>query len=129
MAVRPITFQPNGDVESVYDEQGHTGTIPAAEVRWSTDPSGAENHNFILLDCPDGCGASSTWPVGGGADAAMGQEMFVRKVNLEGCACPVVTEADPPPDAVAHVKGLVTAMDGADRWALDDAALLRKLSA
>jgi hypothetical protein len=129
MSIRPINFLPNGDLEVVYDELGHGGTIPAAEVRWTTDTTGADSHNFIVLVCPDGCGAVSTHPVGGGADAAGVQEMFVRKVNLEGCACPVVDVIDPPETAIAHVKELVTAMDGAERWALDDAALIATLKA
>jgi hypothetical protein len=126
MSVRPVNFLPNGDIDVVYDEQGHTGTIPAAEVTWATDPSG-ENHNFITLACPDGCGATSTWPVGGGADAAMGQEMFVRKVDVEGCACGTVP-ARASQNAIDHVHELVTAMDGEERWALDDAAVLEALS-
>jgi hypothetical protein len=128
MSIRPVTFNPDGSIEAVYDELGHSGTIPAAEIQWTTGIDSNPDHNFIILNCPDGCGASSTHPVGGGADAPNVQEMFVRKVNLEGCACPEVIETDPPPDAIAHVKELVTAMDGADRWALDDAALLAKLT-
>jgi hypothetical protein len=121
-----VVFQPNGDIEVVFDETGHTATIPAAEVKWGTDPSGAENHNFIVLTCPDGCGGTSTWPVGGGAAAALGQEMFVRKIDLEGCVCGTV-RARASQGAVDHVKELVTAMDGEDRWALDDAAMLEVL--
>jgi len=33
MSVRPISFFPDGSIEVVYDELGHSGTIPAAEVR------------------------------------------------------------------------------------------------
>jgi hypothetical protein len=129
MSVRPVAFQPNGDIDVVYDELGHEGRVLAAEVRWGISLGGGEDHNYIVLVCPDGCGAASTWPVGGGADAARGQEMFVRKVNLEGCACPTVGEPDPPTAAVAHVKELVTAMDGADRWQLNDTAMVETLSA
>jgi len=129
MSVRPFTFAPNGDLGVIYDEAGHSGVIPAAEVRWTTAIDGSDDHNYIVLACPDGCGATSTHPVGGGADGHNVQEMFVRKVNLEGCACPVVDVADPPETAVAHVKELVTAMDGSDRWALDDAALIATLKA
>ena len=127
MSIRPTNFLPNGDIEIVFDEQGHTGTIPANEVKWATDPITGDNHNFITLECPDGCGATSTWPVGGGADAAMGQEMFVRKVDLEGCACGTVP-ARASQNAIDHVHELVTAMDGEERWALDDAAVLEALS-
>ena len=122
MSVRPVNFLPNGDIEIVFDEQGHMGTIPADKVKWTSDINGDENHNYIILNCPDGCGASSTHPVGGGADAPMIQEMFVRKIDLEGCPCGSVrsktirTSSDQ--DAITHVKELVTAMDGANRWAL-----------
>jgi hypothetical protein len=129
MTVRPVAFNADGSIDVVFDELGHSGTIPAADIIWATDPTGAPDHNYIRLTCPDGCGSASNWPVAGGADAAMGQEMFVRKVNLEGCACPDVTQPDPPTDAIAHVKELVTAMDGADRWVLDEAQLLEALSA
>jgi len=102
------------------------GNIPAAEVKWSTNPDGTENHNFIVLTCPDGCGATSTWPVGGGADAPMGQEMFVRKIDLEGCCCDAPL-ARTSQAAIDHVKELVTAMDGEERWQLDETAVLAAL--
>lgn len=117
MSVRPVRFLENGDVETVYDEQGHTGTIPAAEVAWSKGIDGTDNHAFIVLQCPDGCGATSTHPVGGGADAPNVQQMFVEKTQREGCACgnvPASTNATPE----AHVHLNVARMDGDGRWAL-----------
>jgi hypothetical protein len=124
MAVRPVTFQPDGSIDVVYDEQGHSGTIPAAEVKWSTNIDGSDNHDFIVLPCPDGCGATSTWPVGGGADALMGQQMFVLKEHQEmtagaqGRAAPAALA-----DAAQIVKERVIAMDGEERWVLDEAAI------
>jgi hypothetical protein len=59
----------------------------------------------------------------------MVQEMFVRKINLEGCACPVVDQADPPISAIDHTRELVIAMDGEERWQIDEPALLRSLGA
>jgi hypothetical protein len=117
MSVRPVTFQPNGDIDVVFDEMGHSGTIPAAEVQWATDIAGNHDHKFITLACPDGCGASSTWPVGGGADATVGQQMFVQKTQREGCACGNVAAAT---NAVpeSHVHLLVARMDGEERWSL-----------
>jgi hypothetical protein len=103
------------------------GTIPAAEVRWVASPEGVEDHNFIILNCPDGCGGSSTHPVGGGADAPNVQEMFVRKVDAEGCVCGTLARTTQA--AIDHVKALVTAMDGAERWQIDEPALLRSLGA
>jgi hypothetical protein len=117
MSVRPVTFNPDGSIDVVYDEQGHSGTIPAAEVQWASNIDGSHNHNFIVLACPDGCGATSTWPVGGGADASMGQQMFVEKTKREGCACGHV-EASSTALPASHVRLNVNRMDGAGRWAL-----------
>jgi len=119
MSIRPINFLPNGDVEVIYDEAGHSGTIPAAEVRWTTDMTGGENHNYIVLQCPDGCGASSTHPVGGGADAPNVQQMFVHKTELEGCACGQTSAGDNTGTPMSHVRLNVNRMDGLGRWALD----------
>ena len=128
MSVRPINFNPDGSMDVHFDELGHMGNLLAAEVTWSTNPDGSESHNYIILACPDGCGATSTWPVGGGADAPMGQEMFVRKIDLEGCCCdePLARTSQA---AIDHVKELVTAMDGEDRWALDEAQVMENLTA
>ena len=128
MSVRPIAFQPNGDLEVVFDELGHTGTIPAADVKWSTNPmTGADDHNYIVLQCPDGCGSVSTWPVGG-SDALIAQEMFLRKVELEGCCCAQVKATGVGgtlAQAADHVKELAIAMGGEERWKLDDTVLAR----
>jgi hypothetical protein len=127
MSVRPITHNADGSIEAVYDELGHSGTIPAADIKWTVGIDGTQSHNFIVLECPDGCGGSSTHPVSGGADAPNVQEMFVRKVDADGCVCGTplarTTQA-----AIDHVHELVTAMDGEERWQLDDAALLEALS-
>lgn len=115
MSVRPVTFQENGDIDVVYDEQGHSGTIPAAEVQWATDMQGGHNHNFIVLNCPDGCGASSTHPVGGGAAPADVQQMFVHKATLEACACGHI-EPGNANVADAHMHLQADRMDGPERW-------------
>src|SRR4029434_7164985 len=115
MSIRPITFQANGDIDVVFDEMGHSGTIPAAEVQWAIHIDGAHNHNFIVLVCPDGCGATSTHPVGGGAAASDVQHMFVQQTEREGCACgnrAAGTHAVPE----AHVHLNVARMDGEERW-------------
>src|SRR5262245_12829968 len=115
MSVRPITFQPNGDIDVTFDELGHSGTIPAAEVVWTTDVQGGHNHNFIVLTCPDGCGATSTHPVGGGAAPAEVQQMFVQKTEREGCACGNV-EPSTTSLPESHVRLNVNRMDGPGRW-------------
>jgi len=115
MSVRPVTFNPDGSIDVVFDELGHSGTIPAAEVQWATNIDGSHNHNFIMLNCPDGCGASSTHPVGGGAAPTDVQQMFVQKTEREGCACGNV---DPGTTALpeSHVRLNVNRMDGPGRW-------------
>jgi len=118
MSIRPINFLPNGDIDVVYDELGHSGTIPAAEIRWTTNMDGSPNHSYIVLDCPDGCGASSTHPVGGGADAPNVQQMFVHKTDHEGCACGQVAATDSATLGESHVRLNVNRQDGAFRWAL-----------
>jgi hypothetical protein len=120
MSVRPVTFNSDGSIDVVYDEGGHSGTIPAAEVTWDKDLDGADDHDYIVLQCPDGCGATSTWPVGGGADALMGQQMFVLKEFSEP---PLGRATWTLADAAEVVKQGVIAMDGEERWVLDDAAL------
>lgn len=116
MSVRPVLFHESGDVDVVYDEQGHTGTIPAAEVAWATKMDGSHDHSFIVLNCPDGCGASSTHPVGGGAAPAEVQQMFVKKTQLEGCACEHVDATDTDALAESHVRLNVNRQDGPGRW-------------
>jgi len=118
MSVRPTKFNADGSVEVVFDELGHSGTIPAAEVKWSKKMDQTDDHNFIVLNCPDGCGASSTWPVGGGADATMGQQMFVNKTKIDGCACGVCNPGDTSALPESHVRLNVNRLDGPGRWAL-----------
>ena len=103
-------------MDVVFDEQGHSGTIPAAEVRWSTNMDGSDDHRFIVLSCPDGCGATSTHPVGGGAAPVEVQQMFVKKVEADGCACGSVEagRTDDVPEAHVHLQ--VSRMDGPERW-------------
>jgi len=121
MSVRPVAFNADGSVEAVYDELGHSGTIPAAAVAWAVSPDGSHTHNYIALVCPDGCGATSTHPVGGGAAPANVQQMFVKKTEAEGCACGNV---EPSTTAVpeSHVRLNVNRMDGIGRWQLDTPA-------
>ena len=117
MSVRPVTFNPDDSIDVVYDELGHSGTIPAAEVQWATQMDGSHDHNFIVLNCPDGCGATSTHPVGGGAAASDVQQMFVQKTEREGCACGNVAAAsNAVPEAHVHLN--VARMDGSERWQL-----------
>ena len=118
MSVRPVTFNTDDSIDVVYDELGHSGTIPAAEVQWATQMDGSHDHNFIVLNCPDGCGATSTHPVGGGAAASDVQQMFVQKTEREGCACGTVAAGtNSIPESHVHLN--VARMDSEERWALD----------
>jgi hypothetical protein len=110
---------PNGDIEVVFDEQGHSGMIVAADIHWTQGLDQTENHSFIILNCPDGCGATSTHPVGGGAAAPDVQQMFVEKTERDGCACGAVhpgTTGVPE----AHARLNCSRMDGPERWQASD---------
>jgi hypothetical protein len=116
MSIRPVTFNANGSIEVYHDEFSHSGTIPASEITWSADREGELNHFFISLNCPAGCGSTSTWPVGGGADAFNGQTMFVKKVELDGCACGQVAPEDTSALPASHVRLNCNRLDGPGRW-------------
>lgn len=117
MSIRPIQQNADGSIAVIHDELGHTGTIPAAEIQWGTAFDMSPDHNFITLICPEpGCGSVSTHPVGGGAAPVEVQQMFVAKVDRDGCVCPMGKAASKM--ASEHVHELVTAMDGPERWAL-----------
>lgn len=118
MSVRPVLLNADGSIDVVFDEGGHSGTIPAAEVAWAINIDGSHNHNFIVLVCPDGCGATSTHPVGGGAAPADVQQMFVKKTQVAGCTCGAVAPGDTSATPEAHVRLNVNRMDGAGRWQL-----------
>lgn len=115
MSVRPVTFHPDGSIDVITDESGHSGTIPAAEVQWATNTDGSHSHSMIVLVCPDGCGTTSTHPVGGGAAPTEVQQMFVNKTQQAGCACGNV-EAGNETLADAHAHLNCARMDGPERW-------------
>jgi len=125
MSVRPVAFNADGSIDVVFDETGHSGTIPPEQILWTSDPmSGGDNHNYIRLECPDGCGGTSIWPVGGGADTVNGQQLFVHKTERDGCACGQTQPGDTSATPTAHVRLLVNRMDGPGRWQLDQPAQL-----
>jgi len=118
MSIRPINFNADGSIDVVYDELGHSGTIAAADIQHTTNMDGTENHNFLVLNCPDGCGASSTHPVGGGAAPLEVQQMFVNKAQADGCPCGQVLATDADALGESHVRLQVNRMDGPGRWQL-----------
>ena len=118
MSVRPVAFNADGSIDVVFDETGHTGTLPAADIHWTTKLDGSDDHNYVILNCPDGCGGSSTHPVGGGAAPVEVQQMFVNKCQAEGCPCGQIAASDPDALGESHVHLQVARMDGPDRWQL-----------
>jgi hypothetical protein len=78
---------------------------------------GSDNHNFAVVVCPV-CGAVSTHPVGGGAQPALVQHMFVTMAQTDGCPCGQVAATDADALGESHVRLQVNRMDGAGRWAL-----------
>jgi hypothetical protein len=115
MSVRPVAFHPDGSIDVLFDESNHAGTLAANQIIWAKNTNGADWHDGITLDCPDGCGASSWHPVGGGAAPAAVQQLFVHKTEREGCACGNVA---PATTAVpeSHVRLNCSRMDGPERW-------------
>jgi hypothetical protein len=100
----------------------HGGSIQPTDVTYTTNPDGSHNHQFASVTCPV-CGSVSTHPVGGGAQPALVQQMFVEISLREGCPCnaPMALGAA---RAVAedHVKHHCEEMDGIGRWQLDTVA-------
>src|SRR5215471_17039452 len=107
MSIKPIRFYPDGSIDVINDEKGHSGIIPAADIKWVQNVDGSENHSYIILNCPDGCGGLTGHPVGGGAAPLEVQQMFVGKVDRDGCACGNVLATDSATLGESHVRLLV----------------------
>ncbi|HXJ31379.1 MAG TPA: hypothetical protein VNG35_12110 [Gemmatimonadales bacterium] len=127
MSVRPVTLNADGSIDVVYDERGHSGTVAAADVVWGTSSGGSADHNYIMLECPDGCGGASAWPVAGGAAAPIAQQMFLEKVQREGCPCGTVEAGRSDALPEGHVRLNCNRMDGPGRWQPAGAELLREV--
>jgi len=117
MSIVPIDFEAaGGQWEVFHDDPGyvHTGFIDPTTVNYAS-----EDQKAVLLYCPEpDCNSHSWWPAGGGANALIGQEMHVRVAILKGAN--VV-------DAISAVRARCTAMDGPDRWQLNDDQLAAAL--
>jgi hypothetical protein len=100
-----------------HDDAGHSGSIQPTDVVHTTNMDGSRNHNFAIVVCPV-CGATSTHPVGGGAQPESVQQMFVTMCQTDGCPCGQVTAADADALGESHVRLQVNRMDGAGRWQL-----------
>ena len=120
MSVRPVTFHPDGSIDVITDENGHSGTISINDIHYITNIDGSDNHNLVILTCPDNCGATSTHPVGGGAAPPEVQEMFARLYGHKGCPCGLVMAGQSLDLTKSHAKKHCDNMDGKGRWQLDD---------
>ena len=102
----------------------HGGTLDPATLSYGTNIDGSDDLNSIAVPCPfEGCGSVSYWPPGGGADALLGQSLHVVMAYSQPVALGRSAEGQAVADAADEVKQRVIAMDGEDRWILDDAAL------
>lgn len=94
----------------------HQGTIDPASIAHTTNMDGSENHLFLLVTCPV-CQSVSTHPVGGGAQPALVQELFTRKMVSDGCPCPAkLPKGRAFGLAKGHAKQHAEQMDGVGRW-------------
>jgi hypothetical protein len=100
---------------------GHGGTIDPATVVHTTSIDGSPNANFLSITCPV-CGATSTHPVGGGAQPSQVQQMFARKLlppNPEACPCGNLAAGKPTLLTIAHLKTHADQLDGTGRWVVN----------
>lgn len=93
----------------------HQGTIDPASIVHTQNMDGSENHNYLAVTCPV-CQAVSTHPVGGGAQPALVQQLFVNKAQTDGCPCGQVHADDPDALGESHIRLLVNRQDGPGRW-------------
>jgi len=93
---------------------GHGGTIDPSTVKHTLNMDQTENHNFLVITCPV-CDATSTHPVGGGAQPVSVQQMFVTHASANGCPCGQVDASDPDNLAESHVRLQILRMDGPER--------------
>jgi hypothetical protein len=116
MTVRPIGFHADGSIDVVFDEKGHVGTIAPANLGHVQRADGTVDPFTIVLVCPDGCGGTSTHPIGGGADSPRIQELFVRLAARIGCPCGQLTAGKPLALTAAHIKLHAEKFDGLGKW-------------
>ena len=96
----------------------HAGSVDPATVVHTSRPDGTPDHNFLSVTCPV-CDSVSTHPVGGGAQPESVQQMFVQKVDREGCPCGQVAATHASGVANSHVRLNCNRMDGPGRWQIE----------
>lgn len=97
---------------------GHSGQLDANTVVYAMNADGTENIDVIIVPCPvDEC--VSYWPVGGGADARLGQMLHLR----------LAIETMSRVQALESLIARIEAMDGPDRYCLTDSDIQEVMSA
>lgn len=119
MSIRPITHNPDGSMDIFFDELGHTGTLTLADISWAVAPDGTTNHSFVSINCPDGCGSTTSHPVSGGEFKLDIQTMFVNKTAADGCTCGNIPADQTSSLPESHVRLNCNRLDGPGIWRLD----------
>jgi len=121
MSIYVASFTDAQSWEVIHDDApggGHGGTVDPTTVKHTVGIDGVtEDHNFLVIQCPV-CDSVSTHPVGGGAQPQSVQQMFVNKVDSDGCPCGQVDATDATTLGESHVHLQCARMDGSGRWAL-----------
>jgi hypothetical protein len=117
MSVRPISFDPTGGVLAWHDEQNHGGPVAVAALAFGRQPDGSTDPTVVLLTCPV-CGATSSHPIGGGADAGRVQKMFLRLYVRRAVALGIPAGQRTLPALLARLRALVDAGDAPGRFRL-----------
>jgi len=117
MSIYVASFTDAQSWEVIHDDApggGHTGSVDPTTIVHTTRMDGSEDHDFLVLTCPV-CDSVSTHPVGGGAQPQSVQQMFVNKVDSDGCPCGQVDATDATTLGESHVKLQILRMDGPGR--------------
>lgn len=130
MSVIPMNVNPDGGIYVWHDDKEHGGTVPVNQLSFAPGPSGVgTDWRFIQVPCPyPGCGAVSTHPISGGADAPRVQYMFAKVLKRIGTIPPNIVaklglasgDVTTWEQALDIVELLTTRMDGKDRFHLKD---------
>jgi len=113
MAVRPIAYHANGDVDVVEDGTGHAGVVSLRDQSFLVRQDGTLDQDWLGLTCPvAGCGAVSYHPVGGGCSRGLIQKMFAIKWMRDGQLIGIPVNERGWPTIKARVCSHADAMDG-----------------
>lgn len=102
----------------MHEELSHGGVVAFAAVRFGRDEAGGVNVDVLEVACPV-CGALSVHPVGGGADPARIQLLFLRTIRRRRAILGLPVAVGTLAGAKAFVRNRVEAQDGPTRWRLE----------